>query len=222
MSPDYSSAPNGQRLKALNRYQRGVTLVEMLVGLVIALVVMGGAFAAYLAVANSSRTNIRADRINIDVQTILDIMANDIRRAGYWATPGTGNPFSPIFPTSGTSTCFLYSYDANDDGTKDADELFGFRVSNQTVQIRTAGTSDTDCNDGTWQPLSDPNLMRIDNATGLVFTITTTPVTVSGTGLTVERRFVNVRLLARSSSAADDITKVAQTSVEIRNDRRTP
>lgn len=200
--------------------QRGVSLVELLVGLVIALVIMGGAFAAFIAVSNSSRTNIRADRINVDVQTILDVMANDIRRAGYTGKPQTGNPFATIAPTSGTSSCFLYSYDANGNGIKDADEYFGFRQSGTVVQVRTNGSSDTDCNDGTWQPLSDPNLMQIP-ANGLQFTVTTTTTSAAG-GLSAERRYVAITLTATGTNAADAITKVARTAVELRNDRRTP
>lgn len=207
--------------------QRGVSLVELLVGLLIALVVMGGAFAAFVAVTNSSRTNIRADRINVDVQTLLDLMANDIRRAGYTAIPGTGNPFSRVSPvptppaTSTTSSCFLYSYDYNGNGIRDAQEFFGFRVTGGRVEIRSSGSSDIDCNNGTWQPLSDPNVMRVaDN--GLQFTITNSAVSAAGGALIAERRYVTIQLTATSTAAADAITKVARTSVEIRNDRRTP
>jgi type II secretory pathway component PulJ len=160
--------------------------------------------------------------MNIDVQMILNLMTNDIRRAGYIATPRSNNPFTIIHPTNGTSSCFLYSYDANGNGALDGDEFFGFRVSQGAIQTRTQGTSQTDCTNGTWQPLSDPNVMQFDNTTGLVFSITTTPLSVAGTTLTAERRFVNIRLNAQSSSTADGITKLAQTSVEIRNDRRTP
>lgn len=198
--------------------ERGVTLVELLVGLVIALVVMGGAFAAYLAVANSSRTNIRADRINIDVQSILDLMANDIRRAGHWSTPGTGNPFAIIHPSSGTSSCLLYSYDENQDGAKQDTERFGFRRSSTgVIEVRTSGASDIDCNNGTWQPLSDPNVMTV---TTLTFRVQSQ--SVSSAGVTVQRRWIDIDLTATGANAADGITKVAQTTVEIRNDLRTP
>jgi len=219
MSLDCKPAPKGTVIQHPLRRAHGVTLVELLVGLVIALVIMGGAFAAYLAIANSSRTNIRADRINVDVQAILDLMANDIRRAGYWAAPSdsNSNPFAAIHPTSGASSCLLYSYDENQDGSKQNSERFGFRLSGGVVQVRTAGTSDTNCNDGTWQPLSDPNLMTV---TALTFTPSTATVTAGG--VTVQRRRVTIELTATGKEAADGITKIARTVVEIRNDQRTP
>lgn len=219
MSPACKPVPEHGAPRGLAQRARGVTLVELLVGLVIALVVMGGAFAAYLAVANSSRTNIRADRINVDVQTILDLMTNDIRRAGYWATPGAGgNPFAAIHPATGTaSSCLLYSYDENQDGTQQDSERFGFRLSGGTVQIRTNGTSDTDCNNGTWQSLSDPNVMTVS-----ALTFTPGSASVSAGGVTVQRRWITIDLTATGTNAADGITKVARAVVEIRNDLRTP
>lgn len=214
--------------------ERGVSLVELLVGLVVALVVMSGAFTAYLAIANSSRANLRADRINIDVQTILDIMANDIRRAGYCNTLAftqtctTSNQFSII---TIDASCILYTYDRDADGNKTADEFFGFRLNNGILQFRSNGDTDTDCNDGDndWQPLSDPNLMTVQSLTltpnircinGSNTANPNCAGAVTGDELT-ERRSISIAMTVQDANDATQ-RKSATTVVEVRNDRRYP
>lgn len=235
-----------KRISSTHR-QNGISLIEMLVGLVIALVVMSGAFAAYLAIANSSRDNIRTDRINIDTQTILQIMSNDIRRAGYCnseaasSTCSTSNPFSNMHIENG---CILYSYDSNADGAIDGGERYGFKMTAGVIRIRTEGTSDSDCSNGSWESLSDSTLMNVQNLS-ISTTIqcvngskATTPIAtyndtasdciteladlgsvVESGDILTERRHVSIQIVA-TATHDETIQKAANTIVEIRNDRR--
>jgi type IV pilus assembly protein PilW len=81
--------------------QRGFTISELLVGMVVGLLVMGAVIGVYVTVLNSSSTVLRGSRLNQEMSAIMSIMANDIRRAGYWGTAAfevvTDNPFSQVF-----------------------------------------------------------------------------------------------------------------------------
>lgn len=166
-------------LKPLSKHQhqRGISLVELMVGLVVALVVLWGISAVYLNTAATGKTTHAATQLNQDLRAMMDIMVADIRRAGSWGNATSGrNPFSAsdtdlaIIATD-TSTpqigrCILYSYDATfaggAGGTVDAGDIFGFRVSNGVLQtlvqgsLTTTGTAATACaNNAIWADLSD-------------------------------------------------------------------
>lgn len=67
--------------------QRGVTLPELMIGLVVGLIVVAGVLQVYLGTVTSSSATLKSSRLHQEMSTILNIMANDIRRAGYWAIP---------------------------------------------------------------------------------------------------------------------------------------
>lgn len=151
------------------RGQSGITLVEMMVGIVVALIVVWGLSSVYVNATRGGRTTAAQNQLNQDLRAMMDIMVNDIRRAGYWdgATTAT-NPFTAaaVDIQIGTgNTCILYSYDAvyagGTSGTVDAGfDVFGFRVSNGVVQtldptgITTTAVA-TCTNDAAWQNLTD-------------------------------------------------------------------
>lgn len=74
--------------------------MELLVGMVVGLLVMGAVISVYIAVLGSSGTVIKGSRLNQEMGAIMMIMANDIRRAGYWGTAAftqaSANPFSQV------------------------------------------------------------------------------------------------------------------------------
>lgn len=151
--------------------QHGFSLIEMMVAMVLALVIMAGAIAGFMAMATSSRDSLRSDRLNHNLQAIMDIMVADLRRAGYWNSEAAGAPASNPFAVINTATagCVLYGYDRDADGQPGNSEYFGFKLANGAVWMRSSGTSFVDCNDGTWERVSDEDGITI---TALSFTQT--------------------------------------------------
>lgn len=154
------------------KHQRGINLVELMIGLVVGLIVLAAMSAVYLNTSRGSRDTINANRLNQDLRAIMDIMVADIRRAGYWGTADTGtNPFTGATTNIVVaSNCILYSYDATYNGgtagTADAGtDFFGFRLNGNTIQMidpagnlaSTAGA----CSDAQWQSLTDPNTINV-------------------------------------------------------------
>jgi len=63
--------------------QKGFSLVELLVALVIGLFVAGIVTTMYISVLRANSTTVQLARLNQDLQAALDIMSRDIQRAGY-------------------------------------------------------------------------------------------------------------------------------------------
>lgn len=160
--------------------QTGLTLTELLIGLVVGLIVLGGVIAIYLATFRGSTDVLRSARLNQELRAVTDIMSGDIRRAGYWAGAVGGGMTNPFMDrTAGTATdihildtgsCVLYSYDAtylagNTVGTVDAADRFGFRLTNGAIMMRSSGATADDCSDGTWEAVTDSKSVTIDSLT---------------------------------------------------------
>ncbi|EGV16519.1 hypothetical protein [Thiocapsa marina] len=116
------------------RRQIGVTLTELLVGTTVGALVLTGISATYLMGVRATTQNIQQARLHQELRAVLDLMQQDIHRAGYWAFPaGTSsdpaeNPFQQTIDGFNTNlrigavggeaaaSCLLYSYDLNDNG----------------------------------------------------------------------------------------------------------
>lgn len=114
----------------------GFTLIELMIAMTLGIIVTGGALSIYISSIRSSADIAKSARLNYDLDTTMQLMVNDIRRAGYWGgavISGTGtflldNPFNSdtstlnirtlaaptTDPTPNAGDCILYSYDVDD------------------------------------------------------------------------------------------------------------
>lgn len=63
--------------------QHGMTLIEVMIAMAVGLLVVGAVLSVYLVTLRTSGETITAGRLNQEVAAIMNVMANDIRRAGY-------------------------------------------------------------------------------------------------------------------------------------------
>lgn len=155
--------------------QKGFTLIELMIAMMLGLIVIGGALSIYISTVTSSSNTIKSARLNYDVKSVIALMSNDIKRAGYWGgavvgADSRGNVFTAAAtniqirnlaaPTTvvNTGNCILYSYDADDSGASDANEFYGFRLSGTAIQMRLTGATTLDCSDGVWQTITTDNV----------------------------------------------------------------
>ncbi|MFW5954144.1 MAG: PilW family protein [Guyparkeria sp.] len=132
--------------------QRGVTLVELMIGLLIGLIVLAVVGTVFINVIRGSNDTLSSIKLNQEVRGLMGFMTADIRRAGYWEnaaiastdpTIASDNPLSNRDAASGPVTdiwihdggsCLMYSYDRDIDGddgyVSDGDPapLFGYRL----------------------------------------------------------------------------------------------
>lgn len=234
--------------------QKGYTLIELMIATAIGLIVVGATISIYTTAVGSSSNTIKSARLNHDLEAVMALMINDIKRAGYWNGAVVGvdsrnNPFTAAATNINVpiSTCILYSYDADDDGIVDANEYYGFRLSNNTLNMRRNGTTtnSADCSDGTtWESFIDNTQLTITElqfsfvpvtgllpATSRCLNITTDTVTDAAACATdttnctattpcniAQKRVVNIRLSGQVTSDTS-VTKTLNGTVEVRNNR---
>jgi prepilin peptidase dependent protein B len=170
--------------KADMKKQSGFTLIEIMIALLLGLIIVGATIAIYIATVRSSTDTVRSVRLNHDLESVMTIMVNDIKRAGYWRgavinnwhiayVANGGAPVNDPNPFTAAATrlniiggnCILYSYDANNNGAVDASEFYGFRFTNNSIQMRSGGANTTDCAnpDDNWDGFIEGNQLNITN-----------------------------------------------------------
>jgi prepilin peptidase dependent protein B len=161
--------PSGARYRArravMRSVQRGLTLVELMVGVTVGLFIVA---AASLLVANQltdTRILTLETQISADLRATADIVSREIRRAGSWnsarqnvwfegATGVTPNPYAgsttpDVDGALTTEVSLAYSRSVresgvgSDDDSVTADEVSGFRLQDETIQAQLG--------DGNWR-----------------------------------------------------------------------
>lgn len=144
----------------LKKQQKGLSLIELLIGLLVGTIVAAGAISVFTGSVKSSGDNINLTRLNQDLRAMMDIMERDIRRAGYVTSdPATNlasvsnnpffNPVNPLFQTvsGGAITdiavydggnCIVYAYNRDDDANNDGvtDEIPSVVDNNEQLGFR--------------------------------------------------------------------------------------
>ena len=64
------------------RYQRGLTLIELMISMVLGLVIVGGVLSIFVSTNQTAKVNDNLMRIQENARTAFDLMARDIREAG--------------------------------------------------------------------------------------------------------------------------------------------
>jgi len=162
--------------------QRGLGLVELMVGITIGLIVAAGASMVAVNQISEHRRLMLETQIQQDLRAAADLIQQDLRRAGFrgrpeqgvWSPPravgtaaekpaevATANQFLEMVRTKNSdqvSLTYLYARLGSNGVPADA-EHFGIRWSRGTkalyVQI---GSPD---GRGNWQPITDPESIRI-------------------------------------------------------------
>ncbi len=149
---------------------RGMSLVELLVGMAVGLIVVAAGSSVVLDNVRENRALDLEMRLMQDLRTAADIVSRDLRRAGYWAGSASGvrsddgsrvapNPYAAIAPDRAASdgARVRFSRDAIENGLVDGNEQFGFRLHNGALELQLG--------DGNWQALTDATLLSITRFT---------------------------------------------------------
>ncbi|MBI5258736.1 MAG: prepilin-type N-terminal cleavage/methylation domain-containing protein [Burkholderiales bacterium] len=208
--------------------RRGLSLVELMVGVTVGMVVAGGALTLFARNLGGSRQLLLETRLNQDLRAAADLVTRDLRRAGYWGNAILGtkaigatavtaqNPYRTVATPSGSEIAYEFSQGTEND-TLDAGENFGFRLDNGALQMQSTT--------GTWTSLTDNTAVTIT-----AFAITPTVTTLDlgylcpkacGAG-TPNCPTVTVRsyaVLLRGQSVKDSsVVRSLRSNVRLRND----
>ncbi|GAA0756434.1 PilW family protein [Ideonella azotifigens] len=105
--------------------QRGFTLIELMIAMVIGLVVMGAVFAAYLASANSTRSGRAVAQMTEDATVAINILRSHVAEGGYSRPVGPAASGTLLARAAGTAPgSWLFGCDLDfADTTKPIDQL---------------------------------------------------------------------------------------------------
>lgn len=156
-------------------FTTGFSLIELLIAMAIGLSAIAGLTSFVgTAAANSSHYSINL-RLNEEINTVANLISNDIKRAGFNADIATAvnqpKLFSDTFltpikiskhPQEKANSCILYRYDKDQNGQfnhAENNENYGFRLHNSAIEMRQKGAS---CNAGGWQDLTDSSVTNVE------------------------------------------------------------
>jgi type II secretory pathway component PulJ len=158
------------RTAGARRCSRGMSLVELMVGVAVGLFVVAGAsFLTVNQLGDNRRMSLEM-QVQQDLRATADLIARDLRRAGYWGAAETGvwydggpnvanNPYSATDPSANAALTeevnYQYSRDNPEDNSIDDDrERFGFKLDegDHTIRMLVGGA---------WQALTDPNVLKV-------------------------------------------------------------
>ena len=146
---------------------QGVSLVELLIGIVIGLFIVGASLSALVTHLHESRTLVTQSRLMQDLRTVSDLVTRDLRRIGYWGAAGQGvwaapaagstasaipNPYTTL-TTSTSSVTFRYSRDTQENNQVDSNEQFGYQLRNGVLELQLGAAS--------WQAMTDIATMKV-------------------------------------------------------------
>lgn len=213
-----------RRASIASRRQRGLSVVELLVGVTIGLFVVAAAALMVSGQLAENRKLLIETQLQQDLRATVDIITRELRRSGFrnelsiWRDGSAGsvtqNSFGTIVPASGediTDIQFDYRRRAGDDygaGFKKEGNVIKSRVSDQ------------------WETMTDEKVMKVlvfevDLSAPVSYQLPCPKLCPSGTPQgcwpDVQLRTATVKLTGQSATDAS-VVRTLQTQVRIRND----
>jgi prepilin peptidase dependent protein B len=146
---------------ALASRQRGLSVIELLVGVAIGMFIVGGAIKLFVDVLGNNRRLLVEARVNQDLRAAADIVARDLRRSGYWRNSMSGVPVAAATPASNpygnvtfAATSVDYAYDKDGNASVSVAEQTGFRLTGSVIEMQLGGS---------WQAITDSQSVQVTN-----------------------------------------------------------
>lgn len=223
-----------RRIASRGRRQRGLSLVEMLIGSALGLLLVGCGITVLLIQLRDNRALVEHSRLMHELRSASELIARDLRRAGHWGDAGAGvwtrdsaaaasvaaNPYAAVESTAATVT-LRYSLDATENQQVGSHEQFGFRLRSGALEMRVGGAS--------WQSMTDVTTMKV---TALEFAphedtldlgaLCSAACATGDTSCPPRQTLRSVVVTITAQSATDARTvRTARTAVRLRNDEIT-
>jgi prepilin peptidase dependent protein B len=164
----------------MRRRQRGLSIVELMVGVAIGLFVVAAATMLVVTQLTDNRRLLLETQVQQDLRASADIITRELRRSGHWGKARAGvwfagspgiqaNPYTTLSATAGgadladdeEASAVLLAYSRSDEALEDdaivSAERLGFRLDNGVIQ--------TQLGEDNWQALTDANTLRVTGFT---------------------------------------------------------
>lgn len=150
---------------------RGLSLIELLVGMVIGLFIATAGATLLAAQWREHRSLTLEMRLMQELRSSAELITRDLRRAGHWGDAAAGlveagsaasaasaaltNPYAALSPAGAASDAatFGYSRDVVENHRLDGNEQFGLRLRRGVIELQLGA--------GNWQALTDAGTMTV-------------------------------------------------------------
>lgn len=210
--------------------QRGFSLIELMVALVVGLIVSGALLAFTISSVRANAEYVSAARLTQELRSVGQLIDSELRRAGYdedslaYVAGTTATQFSPFSPvlldTTAGANCLIYAYDRAPGTPGQIDpgnqEVRGIRRSTATVNGATVGVIEVAESSSTVTPACDgaaPDYTKFPVAcsTASGWCAYSDPRTID-----VDTFTVNDTGVSGSSHGLQDITSTGYTPMRLR------
>lgn len=216
------------------RLQRGLTLVELMISMVIGLLLSAAFTSCWLAFVRHYQQQQQLNRLADEAMMVSGFLGRELRRAGFWQAgvalihEPLANPFSPLSADDG-GRCLRYRYDLNGDGrlqggdpatapwhapatSSAGNENFAIRLRGRALQLSRDGGA---CSGGGWETLTTPGVEVMPLDAEPVFAIRWPPLP-AGSGWQLAQPQVSIALLLRDEQEPG-LQRPLRLQVEVRN-----
>lgn len=152
--------------------QQGLSVIELLIGVAVGLFILSGALMLFGDYINNNRRLVLETQVNQNMRAAADLIARDLRRAGYWGNATAGvvttnaapvaasSPYAAVSPAASAASSIItyaYSLDSTENDTLDNTEKFGFKLNAGALQYQQGNAN--------WQDITDRNSLTVSNFT---------------------------------------------------------
>jgi prepilin-type N-terminal cleavage/methylation domain-containing protein len=236
--------PGGKRNHATAQRQRGLTLIETLIAMVISLVAAMSMISLMANTLGTGTRTIQMTRLTSELRAALQIMTRDVRRANYHGNfiqcfanvacrssleDGGGDASSLIKSVSvPRSSCFQFWLDRDSDGqvVGEHDHVGAFQLSATdggigVIEMMVEESDSNPCgdpDDGDWIAITNPE--NIDVTAFTVDNALSYTDTIAGNHA---MRIDKIRVRLTGALVADNtVTRTVEDIIRVRNDTYTP
>jgi len=202
---------------------KGLTLIEMMIALVIGLLVVGTVMTIFVTNVRSFRDNVAMSKLNQELRGVMTFISDEVKRTGYSADPENSD-FMQEFILRTQAGCLRYSYDEDHLGTRNTTgdvEGFGFRldaVDNTIEWARNLAPTDNCPNTANWAAITDPDIATITAFDITNYDDSALPI-VPFTAGNVEIYQLKVSITGQTNLSNNDVASRTITEViRVRND----
>lgn len=215
-------------LKNIRKNQRGISVIEVLVGFVIGVVIVSAIVGLFSTTITGSQQVLLKGKLDKELNATLDMIVTDVQRAGYWANATTSqtNPFtvtgSSDITVNASNNCFTFTYDITGSGTVSTANEFGYGLNTATNTIMarplTAGADFSCATKSGWVALTDSSVIQVT-----AFTVTLNTVPISPTGGTDTTSYRTLTLTITGNLTNDStLTATVTRTIKLYNNKYTP
>lgn len=151
---------------------RGLSVVELMVGLAVGMFIAAAALLSAVNLTESNRRVLLEARLNQDLRATMDMVTRHLRRAGYWGNAQAGardsagaavryasTGYAEVSPADAAASTVTLRIAQDADDSAGSDEAFEFRLATDAqgtgrLQVRLAGAA-------SYQDLTDPAITDV-------------------------------------------------------------